>query len=72
MVNLYITVVDNESPKVHANFQDDGTSGSKKKGFFKVLAINGHDGHLGHVTQTIFMNLCPPFPRRLHIKIYFD
>ena len=37
-----------------------------------VLAIYGHGGHLCRVTKTIFINLCSPFPRRLHIKFGFD
>ena len=32
------------------------------KKIFKVFIIYGHGGHLGHVTKTIFINLCFPFP----------
>ena len=28
----------------------------------------GPGGHLGHVTWTIYINICSHFPRRLHIK----
>ena len=40
-----------------------------KKKIVKVLATYGHanGGHLGYVTETIFINSCPSFPRRLHI-----
>ena len=34
--------------------------------------IYGHGGHLDHMTKTIFINLCFPFPRGLHIKFGFD
>ena len=35
----------------------------------KVLALCGHGGHLGHVTETIFLiNSCPSFKKRLHIN----
>ena len=40
--------------------------------FFEVFTIYGHGGHLGHMTCTIYINFCSPFPRRLHIKFGFD
>ena len=57
---------------LHAKFQDHRTSGSAGEDFFKVFTIYGHGGHLGHVTWTIYINFCSPFPRRLHIKFGFD
>ena len=30
-----------------------------EKMILKVFTINWHGGHLGHMTKTIFMNLCP-------------
>ena len=43
------------------------------KTILKVLAKYGHGGHLGHVTETIFINSCPSsFSGRLHIKFDFD
>ena len=56
---------------LHAKFQDHRTSCSGKV-FFKDFTIYGHGGHLGHVTWTIYVNFCSPFPRRLHIKFGFD
>ena len=56
---------------LHAKFQDHRTSGSGED-FFKDFTIYGHGGHLGHVTWTIYINFCSPFPRRLHIKFGFD
>ena len=32
----------------------------------------GRGGHLGHVTKINFINQCPLFPRRFHIKFGFD
>ena len=31
--------------------------------FFKVFNIYGHDGNLGRVTRTIYINFCFPFLR---------
>ena len=56
---------------LHAKFQDHRTSGSGEENF-KVFTINGHGGHLGHVTWTIYINFRSPFPRRIHIKFGFD
>ena len=44
----------------------------QKKKTVKVLAIYGHGGHPGHVTETIFINMCPSFPGKLHIKFDFE
>ena len=55
---------------LHAKFQDHRTSGSGEEDFLST--IYGHGGHLGHVTWTIYINFCSPFPRRLHIKFGFD
>ena len=56
---------------LHAKIQDHRTSGSGED-FFKVFTIYGHGGHLGHVTWTIYINFCSPFPKRLHVKFGFD
>ena len=40
---------------VHAWFQDIELLVPKKK-IVKVLSIYEHGGHLGHVTETIFIN----------------
>ena len=39
-----------------------------EKRFLKGFTIYGHDGHLDHVTWTIYTNFGSPCPRRLHIK----
>ena len=64
-VIIYINFVELESPMLHAMFQDHRTSGSGEEDFLKVFTIYGHDGHLGHVTWTIYINFHSPFPRRL-------
>ena len=56
---------------LHAKFKIIGLLVLEKK-IFKVFTIYGHGGHLGHVTWTIDINFCSPFPRRLHIKFGFD
>ena len=57
---------------IHAQFQDNLSSGSGEKEFLKVFTIYGHNGHLGHVTWTIYINLHCPLPKRLHMKFGFD
>ena len=52
---------------LHAKFQDHRTSGSG--GLLKMFTIYGRGGHLGHVTWTIYTNICVPFPRRFHINL---
>ena len=54
----------------HSRFQDHRTSGSGEEDFLKLFTIYGHGGHI--LTLTIYVNVCSPFPRRLHIKFYFD
>ena len=39
---------------LHVKFQDHRTSGSEEF-FLKVFTIYGLDGHLGHVTWTIYI-----------------
>ena len=56
---------------LHTKFRENWPAGSGED-FFKVFAIYGHGGHLGHVTWTIYINFRSPFPRRLHIKFGFD
>ena len=48
---------------LHAKFQDHRTSDSGDEDFFTDFTINGHGGHLGHVTWTIYINFLSPFPR---------
>ena len=56
---------------LHTNFQRHQPFGSGED-FLKVFTIYGHDGHLGHVTRTIWTNFRSPIPRRLHMKFGFN
>ena len=56
----------------HAKYQEHRTFGSEEELFLNVFTIYGYGGHLGHVTKTIFQNICALFSRRLHIKFGFD
>ena len=44
----------------------------QRRNYFKVFTINGHGGHLGHVTWTIYTNFNFHFLRILHMKFGFD
>ena len=46
---------------LHAKFQDHRTS-SFGEDFLKVFTKDGHCGHLGHVTMTIFTKFMLPLP----------
>ena len=39
-----------------------------EKKILKVFTINGHGGHIGHVTCTIYINFLSHFPRKIHMK----
>ena len=43
-----------------------------EKNILKVFTIYGHGSHLGHETWTIYINLCSPYPWRLHMEFGFD
>ena len=45
---------------LHAKFQDPRPLGSGED-FYKVFTINGHGGHLGHVTWIIYIHIGSPF-----------
>ena len=57
---------------LHTKFRENQPAGSGEEDFLRFFTIYGHGGHLGHVTWTIYINFCSPFPRRLHIKFGFD
>ena len=68
---IYINFVELRPLMIHAKFQNHRPSGSGE-GFLKVFTIYEHDGHLGHVTWTIYINFRSPFLRMLHMKFGFD
>ena len=47
---------------LHAKFQDDRILGSGETRLLKVFTIYGNGSHLGQVTKTYFINLCPSTP----------
>ena len=51
---------------LHAKFQDHGMFCRRR--FLKGFMINRNGGYLGHVTGTIYINFCFPFPSRLYMK----
>ena len=58
---------------VHHKFQDHETCDFWfLRRFLNVLAMYKHGGHFGHVIKFIFINLCPLFQSRPHIKFGFD
>ena len=69
---MYINYDGQESPMLHTKFRENRPTGSGEEDFLRVFTIYGCGGHLGHVTWTIYINFCSPFPRRLHIKFGFD
>ena len=69
MVIMYINFV---SLMLHATFQDYRTSGSGEEVFLNAFTIYGRGEYLGHMTETIYINLRSPFSRRLYIKFGLD
>ena len=41
---------------LHTKFQGHWSIGSGEEDFFKGFNTYGHGGHVGHVTQTIYVN----------------
>ena len=56
---IYTNFVELENIMFHAKFQDHRTISSGADDF-KGFSIYGNGSHLGHVTQTISINFCPP------------
>ena len=57
---------------LHAEFQNHRLSGSGEEDFKGVFAIYSHDGHLHHVTLTIYTKFHCVFLRMLHLKFGFN
>ena len=55
---------------LYAKFQEQRTISSEED--FKSFTINGHVGHLGHVTLIFYTNFSPPSKRKLQIKSGFN
>ena len=41
---------------LHTKFRGNRHAGSREEDFGRVFTINGHGGHLGHVTSIILIN----------------
>ena len=59
-VIIYIYFVELEYIMLHAKFHHHRTISSVGEDFLRFFTIYGHDGHLGHVTWTIYINFLPP------------
>ena len=49
-------------------FQGHQSIVSGEEDFFKVFTINGHGGHVGHVTQLICINFHSHSPSSFHMN----
>ena len=56
---------------LHAKFQNYRPSGSVLENILKNFAIYSHEGHLGHVTWTIYFYFCLHFSGMPHMKFGF-
>ena len=74
-VIIYINFVELELRLLNAMFHDHRTIssvGEDFKRFLVLFTIQGHGGHLGRVTWTIYINFLSHFPRRIHMKFGID
>ena len=67
---IWTNLVGPTAPMLHTKSQGHGPSGSGED-FWRVFTIYGRDGHLGHVTRTIW-TLCSPILRSLNMKYEFN
>ena len=71
-VIIWINLVVLEHPMLYTKFQGHQPFQFWRRRFFKVFAIYGHGGHLGHVTGTSWTNFRSPIPWRFRMKFDFD
>ena len=57
---------------LHTKFRVNQPASSGEEDFLVVFTIDGHGGHLGHVTRISRSNFRSPYPFTLHIKFHFD
>ena len=55
---------------LHTKFQGHWSIGSGEEDFFKVFTIYGHGGHVGHVTQLIYINFTFPFSLKFSYELW--
>ena len=65
--NFGSTRIDNATTK----FQSHQSIGSGEEDFLRFFTINGHGGHVGHVTRLICINVHSHSPSRFHMNIRF-
>ena len=53
---------------LHTKFQGHWSIGSGENDFLKVFTIYGHGGHVGHVTQFIYINFHSHIPLSFHMN----
>ena len=53
---------------LHIEFKGHWSIGSGEEDFFKVFTIYGHDSHVGHVTQLIYINFHSHSPSSFHMN----
>ena len=54
---------------LHTKFCGNQPAGSREEEFCWVFTINGHGGHLGHVTSIILLNFHLHLPKSLHTNL---
>ena len=54
---------------LHTKFRENRPADSGEEDFLRVLTINGHGGHLGHVTRIMFTNFLFLVPESFHTKL---
>ena len=57
---------------LHTKFQGHQSIGSGEEDFFKNFTIYGHGGHVGHVTQIIYVKILFPFSLKLSYEPWFQ
>ena len=57
---------------LHTMFRGNRPAGSEKEGFRRVFTINGHGGHLGHVTIIMSSDFHFLVPKSFHKKFGLD
>ena len=57
---------------LHTKFQGNQSIGSAEEDFFKVFTINGHGGHVGHVTQLICVNFHSYSASSFHMNLVLN
>ena len=57
---------------LQTKFQGHGSIGSGEEDFLMFFTINGHGGHVGHVTQLICINFHFLFSLKISYEFWFQ